>query len=217
MEKFISIHFKNGRRRWIDLSSFVSSEPFGTNLATELDLRLDDISEGLYLEISYNAPKEEERPEWGQAPKEQDERGVPCELAGGAYYCVLEPHELKSVSQIEADGGPMLKAFGDHLVVLEKLTTLCRDYLDDPTVTYPAIAELYPILLKRVEERGQNLCEGDIDRLVAQEMGIDLEVLDEARKAADLAVGIAGEGDTAKDTDCGLPWANEDGEEARGA
>lgn len=233
MEQLLSIHFKSGRRRWIDLGSYVSSEPFGPNLATELDLRLDDISEGLYLEISYNAMRAEDKPEWGQAPQEADERGAACELVGGAYYCILEPNELSDVSRIEAGGEVLLKAFGDHVVVLEKLNTLCQDYLGDPSATYLAIAMLYPILRDRRARTlgtGEGAAGEDVDRDIAMEMGITVDVLNDARAfveqvgtgGADSEEGL-GEGGPVEDggkalSEGGveaLPWAceEEDAEE----
>lgn len=210
MQQLLCIHFKDGRRRWIDLSSYVSSEPFGQNIATELDLRLDDISKGLYLEVSYNTLQAEDKPEWGQAPQEADERGYACKLAGGAYYCILGPEDLATVSQVESNGDVLLKAFGDQhqLVVLEKLNTLCLDYLSDAQSTFDCIAALYPILYAKhtrlLGSAGSDMSAEDVDRAIALEMGITTEILAEARSLAE----SFDDDDEDEDETYELPWGD---------
>ncbi|MEG0374655.1 MAG: hypothetical protein RR672_03405 [Raoultibacter sp.] len=153
---------------------------------SEFDLRWDDLSEGLILEISTQTPEGEERPEFGRPIQDPDERGSLCHLSGATYIYLLEPEDMKDVSQIKYRGETMVKAMGDELVVLGKLGELVATYLGDVEITYDAINALYPILFRR-HSRELEPCSGvrvDIDRAIALEMGISEKVLAAAREYA---------------------------------
>lgn len=201
MDPILDIRFKNGRQRLYDPSAYTTSEPFGLNVMSEFDIRWDDISEGLVVEISKQAPEGQERPEFGKPIADSDERGTASRIEGATYIYILDTDELLNVSKISYRGEVMVRSMNGELVVMAKLGELCAAYLGDAEPTYDAINALYPVLL-RMRSREPMAADGarvDLDRAIALEMGISENVLAAAREYAFLKAQLECEAEAAEE------------------
>lgn len=186
MNDVVEIYFKNGRIRVCELSAYVSAEPFGINLMTEIDLRFDDLAEGLIAEVGFHRPE----PGAGGGEGDTDPRGESCFLVRSAYIKLLDCEDMNDIDKVCYRGNPVLRACGDEIVVLSRLNSLCALYLADDAIEglMCTIATLYPILAgaatSALEEGDANRCDTQEkrDEQIAAQMGVTPTLLMRARE-----------------------------------
>lgn len=102
---------------------YTSGEPFGGCLMSEFELRLDDLSEGLFLDVSHhNLNVDSKRNAKGL--------GEPI-LQGDVALMLLEPGELREVLEVKWNGTPVIARVVGELVVLAKVNALTDIFAPD--------------------------------------------------------------------------------------
>lgn len=97
MSESITINFKNGMTRVVDPTLYSTSEPFGTSALSELTLRSDDLSRGLFVEVAHHAPPHE-----GESTSDPEGRlhGVPWMYEHDCYFQIISPEEMDGASEV---------------------------------------------------------------------------------------------------------------------
>lgn len=200
----LDIRFMDGRVRKVTPQYYTTGEPFGACAMAELELRLDDLSEGLFLEISHHRTD-------GGKERASGELSKPS-LQGDAALMLLEPADLESVLEVRWNGElVMVRVFGE-LVVLTRLSVLMAVH-QPPSRDISLLASIgelaerirrsmRPALPGRSTEAVRDWPSGSL----AAEMGVSsalleaaIEAFGEERWAADGGSGRApsdGEGDS---------------------
>lgn len=122
MEPFIEAEFDNGLiRRWQEPLVPVANK---REVLVEIDVCLDDLSQGLWLEIRHF------RGEFGEeeSGESQDARGARCGLLQDYYLGLLDANDLKRLVLLKKDGDPLLIRFSGELVNLQRLRAKMRIY-----------------------------------------------------------------------------------------
>ncbi len=172
MSADIVIGYADGRWKVVDPALYTSAEHFGPNALTELTIRLDDVSEGIYAEVSHHEPPAETDPQEDPAGRWS---GRPYMLVHDCHFCLADAAEAEGVMRLEAGGRELLvRAFGEPVNVELLRAALCAADGDDSVLqARGVIAALYvavPIVWERAcsEEAGD---EEAIAGVVARELG----------------------------------------------
>lgn len=193
MNLLLKIEYIDGSCRLDDLQAYVSSEALGAgNLLTEFYIRFDDISEGLFVEISHHAIEQQGRPseDMDDIPSEGDELclGEKAYIYNDYYMQLISPEELKSkVFKVSLEGVPLLINLDGELINLAKSNQLTELYgLRSNTGLLIHFADL----AERLEEEAM-LDESDgidseialmqRDQRIAWEIGISVDLLNRAK------------------------------------
>lgn len=216
MDAILEITYKNGRERLIDLQTYVTSEPFGASLASEIDLRFDVLDEGLFIEIAHHEP---ESSSVDSAPTRKagfDTEVEDCQFEGQKAYLksdnyiqLLSPEDFKDVGQITRAGQLKIISMGEELVVFSRISALSALYLSEERdmAVLVRVAELASILERQLlldephEDESQEVAEHKRDQAIALEIGVSVALLRKARMFADSlaseedALDVAGDDD----------------------
>lgn len=114
----IEMTFDDGRVRTVTPQYYTTAEPFGGCCMAEFDLRFDDLSEGLRLEVSHHGPS---------GPRSEGEFCLPP-LRGDASLMLLDRDELDRVVAVRWEGRLAAARVGGELVVLTRVGALAETY-----------------------------------------------------------------------------------------
>lgn len=177
----LEITFLDGRVRTVTPQYYTTGEPFGGCLMTEFELRLDDLSEGLFLEVSHHRlSTERKKSGWGLSRPS---------LQGDASLMLLDAEELKETLEAKWNGEVVAARIASELVVLAKANALMSSY-SVPRRDYSLLASIGCLseLVGRDEDMTiEGGTTGDIDyyieSVVAQKIGVSCRLLKMAVEA----------------------------------
>lgn len=165
---------------WLDgritrFPEYVCNDMFGKNVQPEVDINLDDLSDGIYICVRHNEPIEAEQ---GRYDDDDDPRGAGCKVLADCYYQIATPEDVQRIAILRYEGEPRLVNDGGQLLNLSKFNALKSLYLGDDAggITEQA-ATLYSLIKSR---GGEDV--GDED--IAGMLGLPGEFLQHARQLA---------------------------------
>lgn len=112
---------------WIDgrvtrIPELALGDAFGESVQAEVDIRFDDLSDGLVVEVRHHEPD-------GEAAG--DPRGRGCEVYADCFYSLIEPEDLGRVQCVLYDGAPRICRIGGELVNLSRASALCSSIVGE--------------------------------------------------------------------------------------
>lgn len=110
---------------WIDghvtrIPELALGDAFGESVQAEVDIRFDDLSDGLVVEVRHHEPD-------GEAGG--DPRGRACTVYADCFYSLIEPEDLRRVQCVLYGGTPRICRIGGELVNLSRASALCSSVL----------------------------------------------------------------------------------------
>lgn len=173
---------------WLDgritrFPEYVCNDMFGKNVQPEVDINLDDLSDGIYICVRHNEPIEAEQ---GRYDDDDDPRGAGCKVLADCYYQIATPEDVQRIAILRYEGEPRLVNDGGQLLNLSKFNALKSLYLGDDT---GGITEQAASLYSHIKSRGG---EDVSDEDIAGMLGLPGEFLQHARQLA-LIQGEAGD------------------------
>lgn len=184
----LEVTFTDGRVRTVSPQHYTTGEPFGGCLMSEFELRLDDLSEGLFLDISHHRLD-------AQAGRESEELAKPS-LQGDASLMMLDPEELERLFVARWNGEVVIARVLEELVVLSRISALEEAYslCGKGMSLFVRIARLAAAIRKAALFPIDLLGSGDsisrINDFVASEMGIPRNVLEVAIESCSVGCGV---------------------------
>jgi hypothetical protein len=180
----VEITYKNGRITRIEEKSLAAY--FGENIFAEVDLRFDNLEEGLVAEVRHHEPN---RPSEDETDGQSDARGLSCSHLADTYATIIYPEKIKEIEKVKYDGRVVLFNFQGKIVNMSKLNVLNELYLceDRDMGMLLNIAEIGAIMnrnMRLVENNeGQIRYETpeQVDEAVAVEIGVPLSLLRQAQ------------------------------------
>lgn len=157
---------------WIDgrvtrIPELALGDAFGESAQAEVDVRFDDLSEGLVVEVRHHEPD-------GEAVG--DPRGRGCAVYADCFYSLIEPGDLGRVQCVLYEGTPRICRIDDELVNLSRASALCTSVLGNGA---GSALELIAACARYLQG---SRCVTDVAarRAAAAELGIPRKVLDDA-------------------------------------
>ena len=191
MSEICTIVFTDGRIRVIDPDRYVSAEPFGRSVMSEMTLHMENLARGMFIDVShYERPDEEEAT---LADGSDLCPGVGYVLVNDCYIQALEPSDMDEVAQITFLGQRVALRVGGELVVLAKLQAatqvyLSEDYAEGVLANVASLADIAEReCLQALEEGLGGWDEADaeeVDAMVASRLGVSVGLLNRARDYA---------------------------------
>ena len=183
MNTFIEIEWKNGKiTRFPDTG--YEGDNFGENVAPEIDIRFDDVSGGLYLEVRHHEPARPSQDELADPHAEPDPRGFPCRIYNDYYIELVRAEDMDDVVWVSYDGQPRFVRIMGELVNLAKIQALQKLYLGNgkaDAAVLSQIAELASIVKSqmrgRLADAGQTWGVADLEEACAAELGVSRSIL----------------------------------------
>lgn len=183
MNTFIEIEWKNGKITRFPDTGYEGGN-FGENVAPEIDVRFDDVSGGLFLEVRHHEPARPSQDELVGPHAGQDPRGVPCRIYNDYYIELVRAKDMDDVVWVSYDGQPRLIRIMGELVNLAKTQALQKLYLGNgkaDAAVLSQIAELASIVKSqmrgRLADAGQTRGVADLEEACAAELGVSRSVL----------------------------------------
>lgn len=169
----IEITFVDGRVRTITPQYYTSAEPFGDCCMAEFDIRLDDLSEGLRLEVSHH----------GDSSGRRDDGAFDLPvLCRDVSLLLVEREELCSVARICWEGRTVAARVGGELVSMSRIEALGEAY-GPISASMPLLAEMGRLAdaMKSSAAWRASLPAGvepaDVDEALASAMGVSAGLL----------------------------------------
>ncbi len=183
MNTFIEVEWKSGKiTRFPDTG--YEGDNFGENVAPEIDIRFDDVSGGLYLEVRHHEPERPSQDGPADPDSEQDPRGLPCRIYNDYYIELVSAEDMDDVVWVSYDGQPRFIRIMGELVNFAKVRALQKLYLGNgkaDAAVLSQIAELCSIVRSQMRNRlagsGQAWSDADLDEACAAELGVSRGVL----------------------------------------
>lgn len=157
---------------WIDghvtrIPEHALGDAFGESVQAEVDIRFDDLSDGLVVEVRYHEPDGETG---------GDPRGRACAVYADCFYSLIEPEDLGRVQCVLYEGTPRICRIGGELVNLSRASALCSSVLGNGA---GSALELIAACARYLQG---SRCATDVaaQRAAAAEVGIPRKVLDDA-------------------------------------
>lgn len=183
MNTFIEVEWKSGKiTRFPDTG--YEGDGFGENVAPEIDIRFDDVSGGLYLEVRHHEPARPSQDGPADPDSEQDPRGLPCRIYNDYYIELVSAKDMDDVVWVSYDGQPRFVRIMGELVNLAKIQALQKLYLGNgkaDAAVLSQIAELASIVRSQMRNRladaGQTWGGADLDEACAAELGVSRNIL----------------------------------------
>lgn len=145
---------------------------FGENIQPELDIRLEDLSDGIWIYLRHNEPN---RPKQGVHEK-QDPKGLSCTVYADAFYQIATKEDIEKIAVLSYEGVPRLINDNGELINLSKFNALRNLYLGDDS---SSIALQAASLFKILQERS-----GGTEDEIAKQLGLSPAFLQHARSLA---------------------------------
>lgn len=172
-----NIRFKDARDEYIDTDLFTDTQPFPTtSLLSSFVVRYDDLSDGLWVHITYVTPAGVEA---------QDGEGDVSECAQGERYRyqVVDKQDIEGLDWVKHNRKMVIFDHGGELVNGVKLQTVAGAYFSDDRLedVRPVIADLFAIMKKEMElelnGEAAPVDEEEVFARAAARMGIPVGVL----------------------------------------
>lgn len=186
MNTLIEVEWKDGRiTRFPDTG--YEGDNFGENVMPEMDIRFDDVSHGLYLEVRHHEPHRPKSTELGRQGEEQDPRGFPCRIFNDYFIELISGEDMEDVVWVTYAGQPRFVRINGELVNLAKIVALQKLYIGDPgasSAILSQIAELLVVIEPQVRARlatSEGGRHGNVDDACATELGVSRSILYAAR------------------------------------
>lgn len=162
---------------WLDgritrFPEYNAGDAFGENIQPELEIRLEDLSDGIWIYLRHNEPI---RPKQGVHQK-QDPRGLACNVFADAFYQIATKEDVEQIAVLSYEGVPRLINDNGELINLSKFNALRNLYLGDDS---SAIALQAASLFKILQERS-----GGTEDEIAKQLGLSPAFLQHARSLA---------------------------------
>jgi hypothetical protein len=121
MTKYLEVFFDDGRVRRYDFENWSHSSAMSTTLTHEIDVRFDDLSEGLYAEFAHDEISNEEQV--------SDERGRSARNLADGYILLLSVEELSHAVEVVYNDKSMLQRLDGYIVNMAKLSSVVSLYI----------------------------------------------------------------------------------------
>lgn len=162
---------------WLDgritrIPEICVGDAFGQNIQPELEIKFDDISDGIWLLLRHNEPVQ---PQKG-VHKESDPRGLESIVLADAFYQIATAEDIPNIAILYYEGEPVLANDKGEIINLAKINAIKNIYMDN---CGDSICNQVACLYKILAERG----EGDEDK-IAEKLGITPAFLEYARRQA---------------------------------
>lgn len=120
MRALIEIEWVDGRVTRIP--ELALGDAFGESVQAEVDIRFDDLSGGLAVEVRHHEPD-------GEAGG--DHRGRGCAVYADCFYSLVEPDDMGRVQCVLYEGVPRICRIGGELVNLSRASALCSSVVGE--------------------------------------------------------------------------------------
>lgn len=187
MGTLIEIEWRSGKiTRFPDTGS--GSDGFGESVLAEADIRFDDVSGGLFMEVRHHEPLRPSEDDLASASAELDPRGIPCQIYNDYYVELVSADDMGEVVWLSYDGKPRFVRIDGELVNLAKVTALQKLYLGDAKASGAILSQIAALLEVIEPQVRARLSSGtdprgpaNVEDACAEELGVSRATLDAAR------------------------------------